>query len=141
MIYRTSSNDLVCKHTLLKEIGKTSSLPGKEMELLSEKQAIAFLESSKYGIEFVEELRKSSPRYVDTQLRRLVRLSSYYTAEQIEVGLEHCVKSEIYTVFELTSYLLFHFGDIQARKYLSNTKFSNYKKRADRIQEEEHGRY
>ena len=45
------------------------------------------------------------------------------------------------TVFELSAYLLYRYGETIGRKYLADSQFSNYKKRANKIKEEQDGRY
>lgn len=64
-----------------------------------------------------------------------------HTFSQIEAGMKYCLKVGVYTVYELSAYLLYRFGETLARRYLSNTQYTNYKKRADKIKEEQNGRY
>ncbi len=67
-------------------------------------------------------------------------MQKYYTDEQIHIGMEHCNQVGVCTVLELSSYLLYRYGEETARKYLKHRSYKTYLKRALEIKEEQiHG--
>lgn len=141
LIYRSASNDLVCKHPLADGAGHTVSVDGNAKKYVSASQAEEIYSYSESVTRLIKEIEKGNSRYVDTQLRRLIRIGNYYSEAQIDDGAAYCIRSGNMTVFELSAYLLYRYGETIGRKYLADSQFSNYKKRANKIKEEQDGRY
>lgn len=142
IIYRSSSNEVVYKHSVAEGFGQTvSAEKDNNKKYVSVSQAEEIFSYSQNIMRIIEEIKKGNPRYIDAQLRRLIRISNYYSEAQIENGAAYCIRTGIYTVFELSAYLVYKFGDEIGRKFLSDSQFSNYKKRAKVIKEEQDGRY
>jgi hypothetical protein len=91
---------------------------------------------------FIEGIEASYPRYKSTQFSRIGALCRAYTLEQVEAGIEHCLKANRCSSSELTAYLMLQYGLRQARIRLSYYEQKKCKELADRIQEEmENGEY
>ena len=76
------------------------------------------------ALSFLKGMRKQQPRYVYKQCERVKRMQKYYTDEQIHIGMEHCNVVNACTVFELSSYLLYRYGEdtsiTEHTKHISN---------------------
>lgn len=142
LIYQALTNDLICKHKLVDGVGKVIKAPIEEINELSvEEELLALYKDNKEVTEFVIGMRKQKPRYIYPQCRRFIKLRKIYNEYQLLEGIKYCNKKGIYTIMELSSFLLYKYGDELARKHIQIHVFKHYKQVADKIREEENGKY
>lgn len=137
LIYHALTNDLICKFNIPEGVGNVVSLPKEERVLSIEQELHEYYADDEVAIEFLKELRKQKPRYVYAQCDRIRRMQKYYTEEQIRIGMQHCNLVGICTVMELSSFLLYRFGEETARRYLHHSSYKTYLLRANEIREEQ----
>ena len=140
LIFRASTDELVYKHRLCTEVGRVISIEGKHKEIVSMDELEEVFADSISAGKFFDVLHYGNPRYLDSQCKRLLRMTNYYTVAQLEDGFAYCLRIGDCTVYELTSYLILRFGETVARQFLSDSQMRNYKKRVNQIREEQHGR-
>lgn len=139
LFYHALTNDLICKHQIPDGIGNVVSLPNEEKILSIEEEMHLHYKDDDVAITFLTNMRKQKPRYVYPQCDRLRRMQKYYTDEQIHIGMVHCISKDICTIFELSSFLLFRYGENRARDYLSPSTYRHYLARSLEIKEESNG--
>lgn len=142
LIYQALTNDLICKHKLVDGVGKVIKVPVEEIkELLVEEELLALYKDKKEVTDFIVGMRKQKPRYIYPQCRRFIKLRKIYNEDQLLEGIKFCNKKEIYTIMELSSFLLYKYGEDLAKKHIQIHVFKHYKQEADKIREKENGRY
>lgn len=139
LIYHATTNDLICRFEVPEGVGNVVSLPPEEKIQSSEEEMKMYYQNDETAMTFLKEMRKQKPRYVYPQCERLKRMQHYYTDEEIHVGMSHCVLVGICTIFELSSFLLYRYGEETARKYLTNYSYKTYLRRSREIREEQNG--
>lgn len=141
LIYHPTTNELVCKHELASDIGKTVMLKdAASPEYTSSRRARGVFAGSEKALKFIDML-KTRGRYADSQLRHLHHMSVYYPMEQLLQGIDYCLNARKNSVVELSAYLIYRYGDGTAKQYLSLHVLNNHKKRADEIREVLHGEH
>ena len=141
IVYHALTNDLICKHKLVEGVGQVvpitytlDDMPNEEDELL------AIYKDNNDITHFLKRMREQKPRYVYGQCRRFIRMRKFYTEEQILEGVKFCNAKDICTMMELSSYLLYKYGETIARKYIHAHVFKAYLKTAEEIREALDGR-
>jgi len=137
LFYHALTNDLICKHEIPDDTGNIVALPDEEKILSIEEEMHLHYKDDETAITFLINVRKQKPRYVYPQCDRLRRMQKYYTDEQIHIGMLHCVNKDICTIFELSSFLLYKYGENTAREYLSSNTYRHYLERSLEIKESE----
>ena len=137
LVYHALTNDLICRFDIPEGIGSVVSLPKPEKVLSIEQELREYYSDDEVATEFLVSIRKQKPRYVYAQCDRLRRMQKYYTAEEIRLGMQHCNNVGVCTMMELSSYLLYRFGEDTARKYLKHSTYKHYLQRAMEIKEEQ----
>lgn len=137
LIYHALTNDLICRFEVPEGTGNVVSLPNEEKVLSIEQELQMYYARDDTALGFLKIMRKQKPRYVYSQCNRIRRMQKYYTDEQIHTGMEHCNLVNICTVMELSSYLLYRYGEDTARKYLNSQTYKAYLSRAREIMEEQ----
>ena len=137
LIYHALTNDLICRFEVPDGIGHVVSLPKTEKVLSIEQELHEYYADDETALKFLKTMRKQKPRYVFRQCERLRRMQKYYTDEQIRIAMEHCNHVGVCTVFELSAYLLYRYGEETARKYLRHSTYKHYLERALEIKEEQ----
>ncbi|MBQ8540814.1 MAG: IS21 family transposase [Clostridia bacterium] len=141
LIYRSATDDLVCKHPLCTDVGRVISLEGKKRDIVSMEELEDLFADSWVAETFFNAIHEGNPRYMDSQCKRLLRMTNYYSIAQLEDGMAYCSRMGECTVHELTSYLIFRFGESVAAQFLNTSQMRNYKRRVAEIKEEQNGRY
>lgn len=91
---------------------------------------------------FIGSIEASNPRYKSVQYGRIAALCRAYTLEQVQTGIEHCLKVDRCSASELTAYLMLQYGLRQSRIRLSYYEQKKCRELAEQIQEEmENGEY
>ena len=137
LFYHALTNDLICKHKIPEGTGNIVSLPQEAKIVSIEDEMHLYYIEDEMAIKFLELMRKQKPRYVYPQCDRLRRMQKYYSDEEIHIGMVHCVNVNICTIMELSSYLLYRYGEEKARKYLCHSSYRHYLARSLKIKESE----
>lgn len=137
LVYHALTNDLICRFEVPEGVGNVVSLPEENKVLSIEEEMKMYYADDDTALAFLKGMRKQQPRYVYKQCERIKRMQKYYTDEQIHIGMEHCNVVNACTVFELSSYLLYRYGEDTARRYLNHRTYKTYLKRAHEIKEEQ----
>ena len=137
LVYHALTNDLICKFKIPDGTGNVVSLPKQAKSLSIEEEMYLYYKDDETAIKFLELMRKQKSRYVYPQCDRLRRMQKYYSDEEIHIGMVHCVNVNICTIMELSSYLLYRYGEEKARKYLCHSSYRHYLERSLEIRESE----
>ena len=137
LFYHALTNDLICKHTIPEGIGNVVALPQAERNVSIEDEMHLHYKDDEVAIRFLELMRKQKSRYVYPQCHRLRGMQKFYSDEEIHIGMVHCVNINVCTIMELSSYLLYRYGEERARKYLKHSSYKHYLNRSLKIKEEE----
>lgn len=143
-IYKPIVNELICTHEIPIGQGRVLSAKKGHTDLEVYKLEIdRFL--GKYeivDIYFKNAIRQQNPMYHLQHYRRVARMTSFYTQEEIIDAMEHCIEVEKCSPYELSSFLVYKLGRERARVYLHDMELSHFTKRAKAIKEElEYGRH
>ena len=144
-IYKPITDELICKHNI--PIGQGRVLSSHNANRgdndLYVRQINLFFGDNEIKNKYMDGcLRKGNPSYIVSQNRRLVRMTKYYSKEELLEAMKYCIKADKCSMHELGSYLVYLLGTDRARAYLHHTDFAMFKKRAKIIKEElESGRH
>lgn len=142
VVYRAVTNEVVCKHKVCEGVGQVIALPEEYVPKITiEDELLMIYKESALATGFVREMRRQKPRFVYAQCANLRRARNYYSDEEILEAMGHCMEKGVCTMMELSSYLLYRFGDDRARKFIHAHVYKAYMKTADRIREELNGRH
>ena len=137
-IYKPVTNDLICSH----------EIPIGQGRVLSTKKAHTDIDAYKISIKrffgkndivdkyFENAIRQQNPMYHVKLYRRIERMTSFYTKEEILEGMKYCIDNGKCSVFELSSFLVYKFGRERARVYLHDMELAHFTKRAKEIEKE-----
>ena len=140
-VYRLLTNELVIKHEIPIGQGRVVSTryENKGDLKLYNHQIDMFFENNKIMKKYMDSsLREGNPEYRVSQSRRIVRMTRYYSKEELLDGMKYCIKVNKCSVYELSSYMIYKYGEDKARVYLHANELSHFKKRSKQIWEEQH---
>lgn len=136
--YRAADNVLVLEAKKAKAPGL--DIPFKE-ETRDEAVSLEILrkmyKDDETAIEFIERVGMTVKRYRNTHYRWIIKLSRVYTDDQMEEAIEHCVKADKCTAYELAAYLIYKTGEGTARVKMKDSLFYQCRHRAKEIEEEQ----
>ena len=136
--YRAADNVLVLE-------AKKAKAPGLDIsfkeETRDEAVSLEILQKMYKGDEtalgFIERVGTTVKRYRNTHYRWVIKLSRVYTDDQMEEAIEHCVKVDKCTAYELAAYLIYKTGEGTARVKMKDSLFYQCRHRAKEIEEEQ----
>lgn len=135
------TDKLIVSHSIAKTRWQKVTIDKGDPTGISELICKKYFEENEKGLLFLEKLQSTYPRYY---LKSCVRLGVYlknYSAKEIQMGIEYCLKVNRCTIPELSGFLIYKYGFEKAAPSMSKTKtYSYYKKRALEIAEVEHGK-
>ena len=85
---------------------------------------------------FIEAMKKLQPDYFIKQTRRFVRMTRFYTKDELYEGIMYCLKKKKETIMELSSYLIYKYGQDRGKMYLKFQELYQYTRRSKEIKEE-----
>ena len=143
-IYKPIVNELICTHEIPIGQGRILSVKKGNTDIDSYKIAINRFFGKNHTVDkyFENAIRQQNPMYHLKHYRRIDRMTSFYTKEEIIDAMEYCIDNGKCSVFELSSYLVYKLGRERARVYLHDMELSHFTKRAKEIEKEfEYGRH
>ena len=141
LFYVALTSDLICKHALCNEVGRTIKLPKDRVPHHKiETDMLRFYKDNPLAIEFIAQLKIMRPRYIHKQLQLLKKASVFYTEGQMNSAFEYCINTCECTTLELLSFLIYKYGKDSFYDCTGNYAKSNYLKRSREIQEAFNGR-
>ena len=137
-VYYAVTNDLICRFDIPEGVGNIVSTSPQERQAPSiEEELYEFYKGNDTAMKYLGMLRKQKTSCVFEQMKRIRRLSNYYTEEQITIAMTHCILVGDCSNKEITSYLLYRYGEETARKFLQKNVMYHFRKRAMEIKEEQ----
>ena len=85
---------------------------------------------------FIEAMKKLQPDYFIKQTRRFVRMTRFYTKDELYEAIMYCLKKKKETIMELSSYLIYKYGQDRGKMYLKFQELYQYTRRSKEIKEE-----
>ena len=133
------AGDGVIIHTEKKAASPGTRIPLKaetkdEAVSLSTLQRI--YQNSEVAMEYISKIEKTVARYKNTHYRWVIKLSRTYAEDTMEEAMEHCLKNDKCTAYELAAYLIYKTGEGAARVKMKESLFYLCKIRAKEIEEE-----
>ena len=137
VFYFALTGELLCKHRLATNVGHIITLPEEVKEDASiEEVLLSIYKDSRIGKLFLHKMREQKPRYVYPQCRRLNHMRKHYTDDVLVDAMKYCINKNVCTVFELTCYLLYKYGESIGKKYIPKHTYNTYLIRSSVIKEE-----
>lgn len=63
----------------------------------------------------------------------MIRMTKFYTMEQLLGGIGYCIKTGRCNAYELLAYMMYQHGEQIAKKFLPNQQYFNHLKRSKEI--------
>ena len=136
-VYRALGDELIAEYDLIvgegyvntckKVTDKTSIYPKVINNIFGQDKNVE---------KFIKSMKKIQPDYFIKQTRRFVRMTKFYTKDEMYEGIMYCLKKKKETIFELSSYLIYKYGRDRGKVYLKFKELNQYTKRSKEIKEE-----
>ena len=132
--YRAADNMVV--HVTKKAEAPGLDIPFKE-ETRDEAVSLEILKrmygDNETAMEYIARIGTTVKRYRNTHYRWVIKLSRVYTDDQMEEAIEHCVKADNCTAYELAAYLIYKTGEATSRVKMKSSLFYQCRHRAKEI--------
>lgn len=132
-IYDSDTGDFICKHKIVNGFDVVVELENEEMTKSNFEKARIIFKDSEVAIEFLGKLENIQPRYSNSQARRIIKLTRFYSVEDIVIGMEHCLKIDKIHVIEVQAFLFYLRGEVIARKYQRASEYIQTRDRGNEI--------
>ena len=135
----TRATDNVIIHT-----EKKAASPGAQIPLKSETKDEAvslstlqrLYQGNAVAMEYIAKVETTVTRYKNTHYRWVIKLSRVYSDDQMEEAMEHCIRQDKCTAYELAAYLIYKSNEGAARLKMKEHLYYQCRQRARELREE-----